>query len=235
MGASTGFLEIQELINDINRERPTHRIIGLLDDNPKLHGQSVDGTPVLGPLELAHDHPDAGLVFGIGSPPTRLLRHRIIDRLAIPEERFVSLVHPTAKVYPSASVGHGAIIHSNVVLADHVRLDGFNIVTFGALLASQVHLGRFAMVSSLVVLLSRVDVGPGCFIGATACIQDDIRVGAGALVGMASAVYRNVAPGAVALGNPARVAYRVRVPPELEALGASMPARSNATPTGGTT
>jgi sugar O-acyltransferase (sialic acid O-acetyltransferase NeuD family) len=217
LGASTAFFEIQEIIHDINRVEPSHQIVGVLDDDPERHGTQVDGVPVLGPLELARDHPDADLVFGIGSHGTRLIRHRIIDRLAIPDERFIRLVHPAAKVYPSASIGPGSIVHSGVVLANDVVLDGFNVVTFGALLGPYVHLDRYAMVTSLAIVLSRVVVGAAAFIGAGACLQDGIRVGPGALVGMAAAVYRDVDPGAVVLGNPAKVAYRIRVPAELTA------------------
>lgn len=219
LGASTAFLEIQEIIHDINRVKPRHQIVGLLDDDPSRHGEVVDGVPVLGPLELARDHPEADLVFGIGSHGTRLQRHRIIERLGLLDERFVSLVHPLAKVYPSAYIGPGSIIHSNVVLANDVRLDGFNVVTFGAVVGPYTHLCRFAMVTSMAVVLSRVELGPGSFVGAGSCIRDGIRVGAGALIGMAAAVFRNVDEGAVMLGNPARTSYRVRVPSELAALG----------------
>jgi sugar O-acyltransferase (sialic acid O-acetyltransferase NeuD family) len=219
LGASNAFLEIQEVIHDINRVSPRHEIVGLLDDDPARHGTIVDGVPVLGPLEMARDRPDVDLVFGIGSYGTRLKRHSIIARLGLPDERFLSLVHPLAKVYPSATIGPGSIVHSGTVLANDVTLDGFNVVTFGAVLGPGAHLARFAMVASLAVVLSRVDLGPGSFVGASSCIQDGVRVGAGALIGMASAVYRNVADGTVVLGNPARPSYRVRVPPELVALG----------------
>jgi sugar O-acyltransferase (sialic acid O-acetyltransferase NeuD family) len=219
LGASTAFFEIQEIIHDINRVEARHEIVGLLDDDPARHGEILDGVPVLGPLEMARSRPDVDLVFGIGSHATRLQRHSIIARLRLPDERFVSLIHPLAKVYPSAVVGPGSIVHSNTVLANDVRLDGFNVVTFGALLGPYTHLARFAMVTSLAVVLSRVELGPGSFVGASSCIQDGVRVGAGALIGMAAAVYRDVDEGAVVLGNPARTSYRVRVPSELSALG----------------
>ena len=216
LGASTAFLEIQEIIHDINRVQPRHRIVGLLDDDPQRHGTEIDGVPVIGPLDVARDRPEADLVFGIGSFRTRMIRHQIIDRLGIDAERFISLVHPNAKVYPSARIGPGSIVHSGVVLANDVVLEGFNVVTFGALLGPYVHLGRFSMVASLAILLTRVTVGRAAFIGAGACLIDGIRIGPGALVGMAAAVYRDVEPGAVVLGNPAKAASpREVVPPEL--------------------
>ena len=215
LGASTAFLEIQEIIHDINRVEPRHRIVGLLDDDERRHGTEVDGVPVIGPLRAALEHPEADLVFGIGSHRTRMVRHQIIDRLGIADDRFISLVHPTARVYPSARIGPGSIVHSGVVIGNDVVLDGFNVVTFGALLGPYVHLGRFSMVASLAIVLTRVTVGPAAFIGAGACLIDGIRIGPGALVGMAAAVYRDVAPGVVVLGNPAKAAGRERVPPEL--------------------
>jgi sugar O-acyltransferase (sialic acid O-acetyltransferase NeuD family) len=233
LGASTAFFEIQEIIHDINRVQPRHEIVGLLDDDPKWHGQVIDGVPVLGPLDLARERPDVDLVFGIGSHTTRLQRHRIISRLGLPDERFITLIHPLAKVYPSAHVGPGSIVHSNVVLANHVRLDGFNVVTFGALLGPYTHMHRFAMVTSLAVVLSRVELGAGSFVGASACIQDGVKVGAGALIGMAAAVYRNVDPGAIVLGNPARLAYRVPVPPELASISPSDDVRPQPVSSGG--
>jgi sugar O-acyltransferase (sialic acid O-acetyltransferase NeuD family) len=215
LGASTAFLEIQEIIHDINRVEPRHRIVGLLDDDQRRHGTEVDGVPVIGPLDVALEHPEADLVFGIGSHSTRMVRHQIIHRLGIADERFISLVHPSAKVYPSARIGPGSIVHSGVVIGNHVVLDGFNVVTFGALLGPYVHLGRFSMVASLAIVLTGVIVGEAAFIGAGACLIDGIRVGPGALVGMAAAVYRDVAPGVVVLGNPAKAAGRDQVPPEL--------------------
>jgi sugar O-acyltransferase (sialic acid O-acetyltransferase NeuD family) len=215
LGASTSFLEIRQIIDDINRVELRHEVVGLLDDDPRRHGTAVDGVPVLGPLELARDHPEADLVFGIGSHRTRLVRHRIIDRLEIPDERFISLIHPDATVYPSARVGPGSVVHSGVVVGNDVVLEGFNVVTFGALLGPWVRLGRYAMVSSLAILLTRVAVGRSAFIGAGASVIDGVRIGPGALVGMASAVFRDVDPGSVVVGNPAKVASREAVPPEL--------------------
>jgi sugar O-acyltransferase (sialic acid O-acetyltransferase NeuD family) len=215
LGASTAFLEIRGIIDALNRVENRHEIIGLLDDDPRLRGAEIDGVRVIGSLASARDYPDADLVFGIGSHRTRLARQSIMDRLRIPSDRFISLIHPSATIYPTAKIGPGSIIHSGVVVGNDVILDRFNVVTFGAVLGPYVHLGAFSMVATLAIVLTGVTVGPGAFIGAGATIQDGISVGPGALVGMASAIYRDVPSGAVVLGNPGKVAYRVKVPAEL--------------------
>jgi FlaA1/EpsC-like NDP-sugar epimerase len=65
------------------RERPYSWIpVGVLDDDPALHGKDVDGVPVLGPVSLVYELPEAGLVAC--DPSLR-------ERVFLPEERWVTL------------------------------------------------------------------------------------------------------------------------------------------------
>ena len=215
VGASTAFAEISEIIADINRVERQYEMVAMLDDNPKLHGQKLGGVQVTGGLDTSDRYPDAQFVFGIGSYRTRLMRYAILQRLNLPDERFVTLVHPTAKVYPSARIGAGCIVHSGVVIGNDAVLEPFSIVTFNAILGPYVRLGRCAMVTTMALALSYVQIGPCAFVGVKSCLAEGIRVGPGAMVGMASAVFRNVAPGAFVLGNPAQLVNQVKVPPEI--------------------
>ena len=65
------------------RRRPYTWIpVGVLDDDPALHGQDVDGVPVLGAIDLVYELPDAGLVAC--DPSMR-------ERVLLPDERWVTL------------------------------------------------------------------------------------------------------------------------------------------------
>ncbi|MET0238135.1 MAG: hypothetical protein ABW224_26075 [Kibdelosporangium sp.] len=65
------------------RERPSSWVpVGVLDDDPALVGQDVDGVPVLGPIDLVYELPDAGIV---ACDPA--LRKRVI----LPDDRWVTL------------------------------------------------------------------------------------------------------------------------------------------------
>ena len=215
LGASTAFKEISEVIRDLNRVEERYRVVALLDDNEALHGTSIDGVPVAGPLAAIDRYPDAGIVFGIGSFRTRMIRRRILEQLAQPEERYLTLVHPAAKVYPDASIGAGSIIHLGTVIANDARIDPWSIVTFNAVVGPHCHIGTCAMVTTAVVLLARVQVGSCAFIGALSCVAEGVRIGPGAMVGMGTHVYRDVRPGAYILGSPPRELSRDEVPPEL--------------------
>lgn len=215
LGASTAFREISEVIHDLNRVSERYRIVALLDDNESLHGSSIDGVPVAGPLAAVELYPDAKLVFGIGSFRTRMIRRQLQERLAQPPERFLTLVHPAAKVYPDAVVGAGSIIHLGSVIANGAQLGPCSIVTFNAVVGPYCKVGHSAMVTTAVVLLTGVEVGSCAFIGASSCVAEGVRIGPGAMVGMGTHVYRDVRPGAYILGSPPRELSRDEVPPEL--------------------
>lgn len=128
LGASAAFLEIIELIHDINKVESRYKVIALLDDDVALHGKIIEGIKVEGPLSDVKKYPTAKFVFGIGSIKTRALRIEILKRLAIPKERFITLIHPNAKIYPSARIGYGCIIHHGSVVFYASQIKDFAII-----------------------------------------------------------------------------------------------------------
>ena len=215
LGASTAFSEISEVVYDINKEEERYEIIAVLDDNKQLHGSTLGNIPVAGDLDLARQYSEAQFVFGIGSFRTRLVRYDILKRLNLPDERFVTLIHPRAKIYPSAKIGSGCIVHSGVVIGNDVMLKPFSIVTFNSVIGPYSKIGRCAMVTTMVIVLSEVQIGACAFIGVGSCLAEQIKIGPGAMICMGTTVFRDVGPGAFVLGNPARVLYSVKVPTEL--------------------
>jgi sugar O-acyltransferase (sialic acid O-acetyltransferase NeuD family) len=216
LGASNAFFEISELIHDINKERKRFEIIAILDDNSELHGTSLEGVPVVGDLKLAADYEDAKFVFGIGSFRTRIVRSEILKRLNLPDERFATLIHPHSKIYPSAEIGAGSIIHFGSVVGNHTVLEPHVIVTFNSAIGVNCRIERCAMITTNVVVLSNVHIGSCAFIGAGSCISEGVTIGPGAMVGMGSSVFRRVKTGAFVLGNPAKSVSRIEVPAELK-------------------
>src|SRR5688572_23030819 len=96
--------------------------LGFLDDGSWQKGNLVAGLPILGPLALARTMPDISFVCGIGSPKSFRTKKIIIAGLGIPRERFATVIHPTAVISPSATVGAGSVIlsHSTICAAAQV-------------------------------------------------------------------------------------------------------------------
>lgn len=215
LGASTAFDEIVEIVRDVNAEKPRWEVVAALDDAEHAKGTSIQGVPVAGRLEDWTRFRDADFVFAIGSHRTRMLRLAILDRLRIPENRFPSLIHPRAKVYTTATVGAGSIVHMNVAVLAGAVLEPFAIATFNAIVGPRAALRRGAMLASAAVALTEVEIGACAFVGAASCIAEGVRIGPGAMIGMGTHVFRDVYPGAFVLGHPPREMRRDEVPPGL--------------------
>ena len=209
IGGSIGFLEIAELVRRINTYCAKYEIIGIVDDNTSLLKSKVDGVEIVGNLDRIHDFPDAQLVFAIGSYKTRFSRMDLIKRMDLPEDRFESLIDPTAIVYPSATIGKGSIVHAGSIIGPQSKIGAFSIITFQAAIGPFCIIDKGAMVTTKATVLTRAHIGKCAFIGAHSCIGENIRIGDGALIGMGTVIGHNIAPGSVVLGNPARTVYRV--------------------------
>ncbi len=202
---ATSFREIAEIARDINRIEPTYSIRAILDDNGELHGKSFEGTPVVGPLDAHQRFPDARFVMGIGSYKTRLARHAIIERLGLAEHRYETLISPAAKIFPTAKIGPGCIVHHGAVIAADTVLEPFAQVLSNSIVGVANRLCRGALLASLVSTAEGVTVGHYAHLGASSAVAGGLTVAAAAQVAIGSVVLRDVRLGAFVLGNPALV------------------------------
>ena len=181
LGASA-LPEVLQLVRDINADSAQFRVVAALDDDPSQQGSVIEGTPVTGPLEACADYPDASFVLAIGSYRSRLLRADILNRLGLPTERFATLIHPGAKVYETAQIDPGCIIHFGAVIANGSRLGCHNIVLWNSVIGAGNLLGDGVLVTSGVVTNSGVKIGSYAFIGSGSRVAEDVVIGPGAMV-----------------------------------------------------
>lgn len=194
---------------------PTYEVAGILDDNSSLHGTSVEGFPVLGPLEQVHSHEDASFVLCIGSYRTRLVRYEILRRLDLPRERYATLIHPAVKIYSSATVGLGCVIHSGVLIFNNSVLEDFVLVYPNTVIGARNLICEGALVTSMVSTSTNVIIGSYSHLGTGSSVAEFVRIGPGAQVGLGSLVMKDIPPGVFCLGNPLRFLDRAEVPDEL--------------------
>lgn len=216
LGASNAFWEVRELVSDINVRRERYRIVGVLDDDPTSWGRRLDGVPVSGPLEKALDFSDeVRFIFGIGSYRTRIIRREILERTGLADCRFETLIHPTAKIFSTASVGDGCIVHFGTVVFGGARLDSFAIVSAMSVIATNNLVGRGALIGSGVITADEAAIGCYAHVGQGVLIAEHREVGPGAQIGIGGVVMQDVKPGAFGLGSPLRFIDRVEVPAEI--------------------
>ncbi|HWR03147.1 MAG TPA: NeuD/PglB/VioB family sugar acetyltransferase [Humidesulfovibrio sp.] len=178
--------------------------VGILDDNPELTGQNIFGVPVLGRVEDAGRMPDVRFVLGIGSVTGYRERHLHIDRAGLSEDRFVSVIHPSAVISPHASIGAGSIILQNAVVCSSAVVGRHVLVLPNTTVNHNCVVEDYACLGGHVCVSGNVRIGKSAYIGSGSSILSNVRIGDEALVGLGAVVIRDVDPRTVVVGNPAK-------------------------------
>jgi sugar O-acyltransferase (sialic acid O-acetyltransferase NeuD family) len=183
-------------------EQQGHRIAGFLDDNEAMHNQTFLGHPIVGSIASSKHLPSDGLVLAIGS---NIIRRKLIQQLAsIKSDLWLRVVHPSAVVAPSASIGHGSMIVAGAVLNPDARVGNHCIINTGATVDHDCVIGDYAHIAPGVNLAGGVKVGEGALIGIGACVLPGITIGDWAIVGAGACVIRPVPAGITVVGVPAK-------------------------------
>ncbi|MFK0117961.1 acetyltransferase [Streptomyces sp. NPDC090994] len=185
-------------------------LLGHLDDDPALHGTETDGVPVLGGCDLVHGLPEARVVICVGNPRDYAARARLVRRLGLPEERYATVVHPTAAVSATSTVGPGSVLLAHCALTAAVRVGAHVAVMPQVVLTHDDVVEDFATLASGVRLGGGARLARGAYAGSGALVREGTTVGAWSLIGMGSSVLGDVPPGEVWVGSPAR---RLRAAP----------------------
>jgi sugar O-acyltransferase (sialic acid O-acetyltransferase NeuD family) len=188
----------------LNAVRPTWRLLGFLDDDPGLHGRELEGVSVLGGTDLVARLPKVRVVICIGNPRGYRARARLVERLGLPESRYATVIHPSAQISASCTVGPGSVILALATLTAGVEVGAHVAVMPQVVLTHDVVVADHATLASAVLLGGGTRIERGAYLGAGALIREQVVVGAWAQVGMGSVVLHDVPAGQVWVGSPAR-------------------------------
>ncbi|MCE7006709.1 acetyltransferase [Kibdelosporangium philippinense] len=184
--------------------RDSWKVLGFVDDNPALHGKTVDGVQVLGSTELIADYPDAQIVICAARSSTRDVRKRISERLALPAERYATIVHPTASIAHGTVIGAGSIVLAFVAVTAPQEIGEHVVIMPHVTITHDDKVSSYVTFAARVALAGNVSVGEAAYLGSGALVREGLSVGAGALIGMGAVVLENVPDNEVWAGVPAR-------------------------------
>jgi sugar O-acyltransferase (sialic acid O-acetyltransferase NeuD family) len=200
--------ETAEAVRDLAASSAPWRLLGFIDDDPARAGEVIDGTPVLGGREELKRLPNTRVVVCTGRPGNYVSRPRIVSELDLPPERYATIIHPSAVVSSSSSVGPGTVLLAYTVLTAAVRVGAHVVVMPHVTLTHDDVVEDFATLASRSVLGGGARVCRCAYIGAGALIREQQVVGELALVGMGAVVTKDVPAREVWVGVPA---HRMRM------------------------
>lgn len=206
LGTGGNCIDILESMLDINHGTASscYDIQGFLDDDQNKTDTKIDGYPVLGSLKDAPKFKECYFVNGIGSPNNFRRKKEIIDSTGLSTESFISIIHPTAYISRSATLGIGVVVFQNVTITSHVSVGDHVVVLPQTVISHDANIGDYVCIAGGVNISGRVQIGGLSYIGSGANIIGGVTIGAGSLVGMGSVVLRDVQGGSVVAGVPAK-------------------------------
>jgi sugar O-acyltransferase (sialic acid O-acetyltransferase NeuD family) len=147
--------------------------------------------------------PQDGDVFliAVGDP---VAKDRIVSRLDKLGAKFASVIHPSAAIARTATVGRGVTIGPHAYLATNAVIGDFACINSLTGIGHDVTLGRSCTISSQADLTGGVSLGDRVFIGSGARILPNVRIEHDAKVGAGSIVVRDIKAGGSVFSQPAR-------------------------------
>jgi sugar O-acyltransferase (sialic acid O-acetyltransferase NeuD family) len=176
-------------------------VAGCVVDRASATGTpSPPGLPVYPWDEVSDRAADFAAVNGIASPA----RRRFLEAAESRHFKFLTLIDPSAQIFPSAAIGEGSIVSAGCIVAAQARIGRHVFLNRAVTVGHHSEIGDFASCYAGVNIAGFNRLGAEVEVGIGAVIIERIRIGEGAMIGGGTVVIRDCPPGARMVGVPAR-------------------------------
>ncbi|HJP60063.1 MAG TPA: NeuD/PglB/VioB family sugar acetyltransferase, partial [Gemmatimonadaceae bacterium] len=167
-----------------------YEVIAFIDQDPdRLHSHSKARATAFVPEKefldprSAEKWDSARIVLGIGDNAARLKCFT-----GVAAGRLVSIIHPSAVVSSSVTVGRGSVVFAQAVVNSDAIIGDAVIINTGAVVEHDCVLGDGVHVAPGAILTGSVKVGKGTLIGAGVVVIPGITIGENSIVGAGTVV-----------------------------------------------
>jgi acetyltransferase EpsM len=193
-----------KVVRDIVLSTKHDQIVGYLDD--KFKTEMIRDNLFFAPISAAkkmieHDQ-YLKFVIAIGDNKSRKL---IYQQLNLANEYYATLIHPSAFISPSATIGDGTVLMAYTVINADAKVGHHTIINTCAVVEHDNQVGDFVHLSPNATLTGAVKIENGVHIGAGATIIPNIKVGEWSIIGAGATVIDDIPANCTAIGIPAKV------------------------------
>lgn len=199
-----------KVIVDLLLSDRNHEIVGFLDDKYsefRLIGHTYYG-PISSADKLFEHGDDVKFIIAIGD---NKIRHSIVQKLGLSHDYYITVIHKSAVISPTAKIGHGTVIMPNSVINADSQIGHHSIINTGSVIEHDSIVGNFSHVCPSATLTGTVHLGEGVYVGAGATIIPKIRVGEWAIIGAGATVITDIPSFTTAVGIPAKIKKSLKI------------------------
>lgn len=192
---------------DIIKESTEYNVVGIIDSLHEV-GEILYGLKVLGRqediLSICQDYDVNGVVITIGDNYTRFRIKETITKI-IPEVRFPNIIHSSAIISKSATLGVGIVVMAGCIINPRANLGNFVFLATGAQVEHDCDLCDYASISAGSVLGGYVKIGRMSALTLGVTVLDRVEIGENTVVGSGSLVTKSLPKNVLVYGSPARI------------------------------
>ncbi len=193
-------MEVADLVSDILS--PVHDVVGYVrSERPFTPQTTLLGKPVYWVDDLDQFSDSCLAVCALGS--TR--RNNFTQKVEEMGFGFATIIHPTARVSRTATVGAGSIINAGALIASHTEIGRHVIINRGAMVGHHIKIGDYVTISPGANLAASVEIGSQAYVGMGAIVLQTLKLGERTIVAAGSVVTRDVPPRTKVMGVPAKI------------------------------
>ncbi|MCM3650425.1 acetyltransferase [Metabacillus litoralis] len=192
-----------KVVKDIILSNKNLHIVGYLDD--KFEDYLIEDETFYGPISayqfLIDKFDEIKFITAIGHNPTR---KQIVNKMNLEEDLYMTPIHPSAIISPSARIGKGTVIMANAVINADAVIGDHVIVNTGSIIEHDNRVNDFTHVSPNATLAGCVQLGEGVHIGAGATLIPNVKIGDWSTIGAGATVINSIPANTTAVGIPAK-------------------------------
>ena len=162
---------------------------------------------VIAAPDLYEPQPGDALLLAIGIP---VVRRQVAESLRSRGAKFLTLIHPTAIVAPTAAIGEGSIVCPFAIVSDSARVGAFVLMNYHSSLGHDASAGDHAVLSPYATLGGNAHIGDDVFMGLHASVGPGRRIGARSKVSANSCALSDAPTESIIYGAPGRVGPLIR-------------------------
>jgi acetyltransferase EpsM len=178
------------------------QVYGIFDDNESLIGKNIFQIPILGKIEKAMEITDGKFIVAIGDNEIRM---KIVKNLSFSDDKFYTVVHPSAVIGKNVEIGAGTMVLGGVVINTGTSIGRHCIINTSSSLDHHNKISDFVHIAPGTHTGGNVEIKEGTLLGIGTSVIPGIKIGKWSIIGAGTVLIEEVPDYATVIGVPGRV------------------------------
>jgi sugar O-acyltransferase (sialic acid O-acetyltransferase NeuD family) len=203
LGAGGFGRETLDILIAQNKTSKRWRILGFIDENPKLKGRLLNGYPILGSFDWfsKKNIKEIQAICAVGENASR---KKVVKKAKSVGLKFASAIHPTVVMTDFVTLGEGIVICAGCILTNQITIGNHTIINLDVTIGHDTIIEDFCTLSPGVHISGRNRIREGVSIGTGAVTIQGITIGRWSIIGAGAVVVKDIPDKVVAVGIPAK-------------------------------